>query len=148
MLSAPPFVVVTIKWPLLFLLNPYTSGTWTLNVKVSFDPAFVTVGYGGSTDQNPTSFTRGVGSSGDLNITGGDGTQYEGGGSSTDEGGSTSGGSSYWGGGGMGDAGGGSDVGGAGQAYGSGGGGGQHNGTNSSAGGAGKAGLVYVEEYK
>ena len=107
-----------------------------------------TGGYGGSTGQNPTTFTRGVGSSGDLNLTGGDGTQYEGGGSSTDEGGSTSGGSSYWGGGGMGDGGGGNNAGGVGQAFGSGGGGGQHNGTGSSAGGAGKAGIVYIEEYK
>ena len=107
-----------------------------------------TGGYGGTTGQNPASFTRGVGSSGDLNLTGGDGTQYEGGGTSTDEGGSTSGGSSYWGGGGMGDSGGGTDAGGVGLAYGSGGGGGQHNGSGSSAGGAGKAGIVYIEEYK
>lgn len=107
-----------------------------------------TGGYGGTTSVNPTSLTRGVGSSGDLNITGGDGTHYEGGSSSTDEGGSTDGGASFWGGGGQGDGGGGSFAGAPGQAFGSGGGGGQHNGTGSSAGGAGKAGLVYVEEYK
>ena len=40
-------------------------------------------------------------------------------------------------------------VGGTGQAYGSGGGGGQHTtGNGSSAGGAGKAGIVYVEEFR
>lgn len=108
-----------------------------------------TGGYGGKDQQNPASgYTRGVGSSGDLNIIGGDGTMFEGGNSGTDEGGSTSGGASFWGGGGMGDGGGGGFQGGTGQAFGSGGGGGQHNGTGSSAGGAGKAGIVYVEEYK
>ena len=108
-----------------------------------------TGGYGGTNGVDPASKTRGVGSGGDINLTGGDGTQYEGGMSQSDEGGSTDGGSSYWGGGGMGCTGDGVHVGGTGQAYGSGGGGGQHTtGNGSSAGGAGKAGIVYVEEFK
>ena len=103
-----------------------------------------TGGYGGRTQ--PSASTAGVGSGGDINISGGDGTQYEGGGSSADEGGSTTGGASYWGGGGQGAGGNGNDVR-NGQAYGSGGGGGQHNGSSGTAGGAGAAGVVVVEEY-
>ena len=45
-----------------------------------------TGGYGGTAYANPTSKTRGVGSSGDINITGGDGTQFEGGAVQGDEG--------------------------------------------------------------
>ena len=108
-----------------------------------------TGGYGGTNGVDPSSKTRGVGSGGDINLTGGDGTQYEGGASSSDEGGSTTGGASFWGGGGMGCTGDGVHSGGVGQAYGSGGGGGQHTtGNGSSAGGNGKAGIVYVEEFK
>jgi hypothetical protein len=107
-----------------------------------------TGGYGGTNAQAISSYTRGTGSGGDINIQGGDGTQYEGGLSSTDEGGSTDGGSSYWGGGGMGDQGSASYGGTPGRAYGSGGGGGQNNGAGTSSdGGAGKIGVVYIEEY-
>ncbi len=50
----------------------------------------------------------------------------------------------------MGDFGDATAAGGHGQAYGSGGGGGQHSGSsgNSTSGGNGKAGIVYVEEFK
>lgn len=109
-------------------------------------------GYGGTTgnqQNNPAStYTRGVGTGGDINITGGDGMASSGG-SEDDEPAGSHGGASFWGDGGMSGAPNGSSNGGVGQAYGSGGGGGDHNASNGSAnGGAGKAGICVVEEYK
>ena len=97
----------------------------------------------------------GVGSNGDINLNGGDGSQgmpHD----ASDDGHASDGGASYWGGGGQG-----SFVSSGynrsnhtdanarpGQAYGSGGGGGAHTGSNQKLGAAGKAGIVVVEEYK
>jgi len=111
-----------------------------------------TGGYGGQTgnqNNNPAStYTRGVGSGGDINLTGGDGMQSSGG-SQDDEPAGSHGGASYWGDGGMSGSPNGLYDGGTGKAYGSGGGGGDHSATHGEAsGGAGKAGIVVVEEYK
>ena len=110
-----------------------------------------TGGYGGVTGNasaNPTGFTRGVGSGGDINITGGDGMQSSGG-SADDEPAGSHGGASFWGDGGMSGPPNASTVGGDAYAFGSGGGGGDHNASNGARnGGAGKAGVCVVEEYK
>ena len=93
----------------------------------------------------------GNGTGGVINILGGQGGS-QGGGNTNDEAGGSMGGSSFWGGGGTGAATNRDDQTGlqgqAGRAFGSGGGSGRHhnNGTFGY-GGAGKAGVVYVEEY-
>ena len=94
----------------------------------------------------------GVGSGGVINIAGGQG-QSQGGGNTVDEARGAIGGASFWGGGGTGSAGGRDDQAGlhgeAGRAYGSGGGGGGHSGSGNvfGNGGAGKIGIIYIEEY-
>jgi len=92
----------------------------------------------------------GTATGGDINIRGGDGG-VPAGGNSTDMRMVASGGSSYWGGGGKGAKPNtsltGATKGQAGKAYGSGGGGGYYDGSNYDSG-AGKDGLVYIEEYK
>lgn len=101
---------------------------------------------------------RGVGSGGDLNLYGGDGTKYQGGDLSTDYAGAGNGGASYWGGGGLGghssgtgwtDGSSGTEAGGGhpGQVYGSGGGAGDGTTTDFARGGAGAKGVVVVYEY-
>lgn len=108
-----------------------------------------TGGHAGLGNNNPASYTSGVGSGGDINITGGHAQGFQGGDGTTDQAGGSIGGASYWGGGGMAGANGGQYAGGAGQAYGSGGGAGDHDGGSTyGGGGAGKAGIVYIEEYK
>jgi len=95
----------------------------------------------------------GVGSGGDINLTGGDGGSAGGGDVKDESASGAVGGASYWGGGGQNGASvssvnaanyGGKD----GKAYGSGGGGGDDENGTSYNGGAGKAGIVVVEEYK
>ena len=95
----------------------------------------------------------GVGSGGVINLTGGQGVS-QGGGNVADEAGGAEGGASFWGGGGTGAKGGDQSVTGMsgeqGRAPGSGGGGGGHSsggGGTFGIGGAGKDGIVYVEEY-
>ena len=95
----------------------------------------------------------GVGSGGIINLTGGQGAS-QGGGNTLDEARGAMGGSSFWGGGGASGIGGRSDATGLsgeqGRAPGSGGGGGGHStaaGVVFGTGGAGKDGIVYVEEY-
>ena len=104
---------------------------------------------GANADQSGLS-DGGTATGGDINIRGGDGGCAAGG-NSNDERMVASGGSSYWGGGGKGAKPNTSQTGAtngqAGKAYGSGGGGGYYDGSNY-ASGAGKDGLVYIEEYK
>ena len=104
---------------------------------------------GATADQSGLS-DGGTATGGDINIRGGDGGCAAGG-NSNDERMVASGGSSYWGGGGKGAKPNTSQTGAtngqAGKAYGSGGGGGYYDGSNY-ASGAGKDGLVYIEEYK
>ena len=104
---------------------------------------------GANADQSGLS-DCGTATGGDINIRGGDGGCAAGG-NSNDERMVASGGSSYWGGGGKGAKPNTSQTGAtngqAGKAYGSGGGGGYYDGSNY-ASGAGKDGLVYIEEYK
>ena len=93
----------------------------------------------------------GTGSGGVINIIGGQG-QSQGGGNTVDEARGAIGGASFWGGGGTGACGGRDDLAGlhgeAGRAYGSGGGGGGHSpNTGMGNGGAGKIGIIYIEEY-
>lgn len=107
---------------------------------------------------NSSSSTRsgdsGVGSGGDINLSGGQGSQgvaHD----AQDDGHATDGGASFWGGGGHGAVGSSGynrsnqtySTAQPGQAYGSGGGGGGHTGGNQAPGAAGKAGIVVVEEY-
>jgi hypothetical protein len=108
--------------------------------------ASATGGFAGNENADPAVFTRGVGSGGDINITGGDAQGYQGGTDTPDSAGGSMGGASYWGGGGM--TGGSSFNSASGQAYGSGGGGGDHDGASTfTGGGNGKAGIIVVEEY-
>ena len=106
-----------------------------------------TGGHAGNATQ-PNSITSGVGSGGDINITGGAAQGFQGGDGTSDQAGGSIGGASFWGGGGMVGNNGGTIAGGSGQAYGSGGGAGDHDGgSNYGGGGAGKSGIVVVEEY-
>jgi hypothetical protein len=94
----------------------------------------------------------GAAASGDINLVGGDGG-LSGGGSAHDETAPpANGGASFWGGGGQ--SGGGANntdpnmyTGNDARVYGTGGGGGDHDGATGRAGGAGKSGIVVVEEY-
>ena len=107
-----------------------------------------TGGNGGGGADQAIYGTGGTGSSGNLNITGGDG-DTGGGGQNSDDTSGGDGGSSFWGGGGNktkvnNNSAHASD----GQAFGSGGGGGNHIDGSNYLGGTGKAGVVYIEEYK
>lgn len=82
----------------------------------------------------------GAGSSGDINVTGGDGDA-----GNTTLGMGGAGGASFWGGGGSGGSG--DQAGSVGKAYGSGGGGGGTSDASGDVGGAGKDGIIVVEEF-
>ena len=101
-----------------------------------------------SGDPNNAAYTAGIGSNGDINIRGGSSQGYQGGDVGVDYAGGSMGGSSFWGGGGMVGSNNGQYAGQIGQAYGSGGGAGDHDGGSTyGAGGAGRDGIVVVEEY-
>lgn len=110
-----------------------------------------TGGHFGPASATYVSFTdsdRGNGVSGDINLFGGDGGQYQGGDVSTDYAGASCGGGSYWGGGGGGGESNGVTGGRPGRAYGAGGGAGDHGGASAyGAGGDGKSGICVIYTY-
>lgn len=105
-------------------------------------------GSGGKKGQGNPAASGGTATGGDVNIQGGTGHPAGGGGTSNDETSPGVGGASFWGGGGAGaNASGSQNTGFAANVFGSGGGGGENDGTTNYSGGAGKAGIVVVEEY-
>jgi hypothetical protein len=127
-------------------------GDGTRGVTSSFGSHFsATGGYGGVVEATMISYVdsdRGNGVSGDINIFGGDGQNYQGGQAHTDEAGGSIGGGSYWGTGGMGGHSNGSAPGRPGRAYGSGGGGGDQIASGAAgAGGDGKSGICVIYTY-
>ena len=106
-------------------------------------------GIGGKRGSGGRNSNTGVGTGGDINLYGGNGTSAGGGLQSDDETSGFVGGASFWGGGEAGAASNASQFTGlAAQVYGSGGGPGDDNNGSSSGGGAGKSGVCVVEEYK
>ena len=105
------------------------------------------LGNGADTTPASTDGKGGVGSSGDINLYGGQGSSSEGG-NVQDGPNARTGASSFWGGGGYGGNPYQTFASSAGLAYGSGGGAGSHGTGTSMAGAAGAGGLVVVEEYK